>query len=284
MGRGQQVVLSRGKFRDRQQNSEGRKVLENNDAFSKIESYPRDITEISHLVSQSLDKDTIIKRVLGNINRRFGKRARYCVHKDSKLVIQYCVGEYREKVEPGREIVRESVVWKAFEGGKALNVVHPSQSEGYRHTLKEQVKIKAAVPLIYVDPITQKQVKFGILVIDSGEKGTPITDDEFEYLLVMADLVAETVGKSELVRELIESYEKRREMIITMTDYLRNRFMTIGGFAQRLHKKLRSGEGKRDAKVISDEIEKLEERLETIEAMFREEEKRIGRSNTAWGS
>lgn len=258
--------------------------MENNDAFSKIESYPRDITEIAHLLSQSLDKDIIIKSVLAHINRRFGKRARYCVYKDSKLVIQYCVGEYRETVEPGKEIVRESVVWKAFEGGKALNIVHPSQSEGYRHTLKEQVKIKAAVPLIYVDPRTQKEIKFGILVIDSGKRGTPITDDEFAYLLVMADLVAETVGKSELVRELIESYEKRREMILTMTDYLRNRFMAIGGFARRLHKKLRSGEAKRDAMVISNEIEKLEERLETIEAMFREEEKRIGESKTPGGA
>jgi len=250
--------------------------LENNDAFSKIESYPRDITEIAHLVSQSLDKDIIIKSVLAHINRRFGKRARYCVYKDSKLVIQYCVGEYRETVEPGKEIVRESVVWKAFEGGKALNIVHPSQSEGYRHTLKEQVKIKAAVPLIYVDPRTQKEIKFGILVIDSGKRGTPITDDEFAYLLVMADLVAETVGKSELVRELIESYEKRREMILTMTDYLRNRFMAIGGFARRLHKKLRSGDAKRDALVISNEVQKLEERLDTIVTMFREEEKRTG--------
>jgi len=268
----------------RQQNREGRRALENNDAFSKIESYPRDITKIAHLLSQSLDKDTIIKSVLAHISRRLGKRARYCVYKDSKLVIQYCVGEYRENVEHGKEIIKESVVWKAFEGGKALNVIHPSQCDGYRHTLKEQVKTKAAVPLIYVDPRTQRQVKFGILVIDSGKKGTPITDDEFAYLLVMADLVAETVGKSELVRELMESYEKRREMIITMTDYLRNRFMTIGGFARRLHKKLRSGETKKDAKVISDEIEKLEERLETIEAMFKEEEKRIGRSKTAWAS
>lgn len=197
------------------------------------------------------------------------------MYKISKLVIQYCVGEYREQVEIGKEIVRESVVWKAFEEGKALNFIQPSQTDGYQHTLKEQVKIKAAVPLIYVDPRTQQEMKFGMLVIDSGKKGTPITDDEFSYLLIMADLVAETVGKSELVQELIESYEKRREMILTMTDYLRNRFMAIGGFAQRLHKKIRSGEAKRDALVILNEVEKLEERLEIIEAMFREEEKRI---------
>jgi len=252
--------------------------LANNDAYSQIKPYPRDVTEIAHLLSQSFDKDIIIRRVLEHINRKLGKRARYCVYQESKLVIQYCVGEYRKDVETGKEIVRESVVWKAFEEGKALNFIHPSQSNGYQHTLQEQVKIKAAVPLIYVDPRTQQEMKFGMLVIDSGKKGTPITKDEFAYLLVMADLVAETVGKSELVRELIESYEKRREMIITMTDYLRNRFMAIGGFARRLHKKLRSGEPKRDAMVISNEVEKLEERLETIEGMFREEEERIGRS------
>ena len=257
--------------------------MANNDDHSQIEPYPPDVTEIAHLLSQSFDKDIIIRRVLAHINSRLGKRARYCVCEGTKLVIKYCVGEYREDVETGKEIVRESVVWKAFEEGEALNCIHPSQSNGYQHTLQEQVKIKAAVPLIYVDPRTQQEMKFGMLVIDSGKKGTPITDDEFVYLLVMADLVAETVGKSELVRELIESYEKRRVMIITMTDYLRNSFMVIGGFARRLHKKLRSGEAKRDAMVISNEVEKLEERLETIEGMFREEEKRIGRSKTACG-
>jgi hypothetical protein len=257
--------------------------LENNDAFPRIEPYPRDVTEIAHPLSQSFHKDIIIRRVLAHINSSLGKRARYCVCEGTKLVIQYCVGEYREHVEPGKEIVRESVVWKAFEEGEALNCIHPSQSNGYQHTLQDQVKIKAAVPLIYVDPRTQQEMKFGMLVIDSGKKLTPITEDEFAYLLVMADLVAETVGKSELVRELVELYEKRGEMIITMTDYPRDRFMAIGGFARRLHKKIRSGEAKRDAMLISNEVEKLEERLETIEGMFREEEKRIGRSKTARG-
>ncbi|MFW6115122.1 MAG: hypothetical protein ACOC6E_02365 [Thermodesulfobacteriota bacterium] len=243
---------------------------------SQAAPYPRDVTEIAHLLSQSLDKDFIIQRVLVHINRRLGKRARYCVYKDSKLVIQSCVGEYSEYVEPGREIVRESVVWNVFKRGEPVNFVHPSQSNGHQHTLKDQVKIKAAVPLSYVDPRTQRAVKFGILVIDSGKKGTPITEDEFAYLLVMADLMAETIGKAKLVDELLESYEKRREMIITMTDYLRNRFMAIGGFARRLHKRLRSREEKYEAMIISKEIEQLEERLKTIEEMFKEEEKRIG--------
>ena len=247
-------------------------------AYFNLEPYSRDITEITHLLSQSFDRDVIITRALEHINSRLGKRARYCVYEGTKLVIKYCVGEYREAVNPGEEIVRDSVVWRAFEEGKALNFMHPSQSNGYHHTLKEQVKVKAAVPLKYVDPRTQQEVKFGVLVVDSGQKGTPITEDEFAYLLVMADLVAETVGKAELIQELIESYEKRRELIITMADYLRNRFMAIGGFARRLHEKLQSGEEKNYALVISKEVEKLEERLEAIEGMFKEEEKRVGRA------
>jgi len=68
-------------------------------------------------------------------------------------------------------------------------------------------------------------------------------------------------------------------MIITMTDHLRTGFT-----AHRVvlpvdyTKSFRSGEAKTDAMVISDEVEKLEERLEIIEGMFKEEEKRIGRS------
>jgi hypothetical protein len=251
--------------------------LADDSTYSKIEHYSRDITEITHLLSQSFDKDVIIRRVLAHIHRRLGRRARYCVYEGIKLIIKYCVGDYREDVDPGKEIVRDSVVWKAFKEGKALNFIHPSQSNGYQHTLKEQVKVKAAVPLKYVDPRTQQEVKFGVLVVDSGKEGTPITEEEFAYLLVMADLVAETVGKSDLIRELIESYEKRRELIITMTDYLRNRSMVIGGFARRLHKKLRAGKEKMYAMVISNEVEKLEKRLEDIEGMFKEEEKRFGK-------
>jgi hypothetical protein len=229
-------------------------------------------------LSQSFDKDVIIRNVLELIHGRLGRRARYCLCAGTKLVIQYCVGDYREAAIPGKEVVRDSVVWKAFEEGKALNFTHPSQTKGYQHTLQEQVKVKAAVPLKYVDPIRQQERKFGVLVVDSGKKGTPITEDEFVYLLVMADLVAEALGKAELLRELIESYEKRRELIVTLADYLRNRFMTIGGFARRLHRKLRSGEAKEYALIISDEVRKLEERLETIEGIFKEEEKRVGRS------
>jgi hypothetical protein len=211
----------------------------------------------------------IIRRVLAHINKRLGKRARYSLYDGSKLVIKYCVGDYREDIHINREIVRESVVWKAFGEGKALNFTNPSETRGYEHTLQEQIKIKAAVPLRYVDARTHQEVKFGILVVDSGKEGTPISAEEFEYLLLMADLVGETVGKAELVRELIDSYEKRQELIITMADYLRNRFMVIGGFARRLHKKLRGGEEKGYARIIFNEVEKLEERLQTLEGMFK---------------
>ena len=52
------------------------------------------------------------------------------------------------------------------------------------------MKIKAVVPLRYVDPRTHQEVKFGVLVVDSGKEQAPITEEEFEYLQITADLIA----------------------------------------------------------------------------------------------
>jgi len=44
-------------------------------------------------------------------------------------------------------ICKESIVWKVVEDGIPVNLTKADESEGYRHTLAERVKIKAIVPL-----------------------------------------------------------------------------------------------------------------------------------------
>lgn len=236
---------------------------------SGLEQYWGDLIEITRLLSQSLEKDVIIRKALEHVNKRLGKRARYAVLEDTRLVIKYWVGDYDEDFHANKEIVKRSIVCRVFEEGKAVNFTDPSQANGCEHTLKEQVKIKATVPLKYVHARTQQEVKFGVLVVDSGKRQTPITEDEFEYILIMADLIGQTVGKAELVQELIESYEKREESVKTMAHYLRNRFVAIGGFARRLHTRIQSGEEKMYAQIIFSEIEEMEGRLRALEEMLR---------------
>jgi signal transduction histidine kinase len=236
-----------------------------------------DLIDIAHLVSLSLDKDVIVKKTLEHVQERLGKRARYAVLEDDHLVIQHWVGAYDENFLASKKVAKRSILWDVFTAGKALNLTDPSQTNGYEHTLAEQVKIKAVVPLRYFDARTHQEVKFGVLVVDSGKEQSPITEEEFEYLQIMADLIGEAVGKTVLVRELVRSYEKREELTKSMAHYLRNRFMVIGGFARRLCNTAEDGEAKESADTIVREIGELEKSLQVLEKMLQGEEEELQR-------
>jgi hypothetical protein len=231
-----------------------------------------DLIDIARLVSLSFDKDVIIKKTLKHVHERLGKRARYAILEDGDLMIRHWVGEYKDTVLASQKVAKRSILWDVFTEGKALNLTDPSQTNGYEHTLAEHVKIKAVVPIRYVDARTHQEVRCGVLVVDSGREQDPITEEEFDYLQIMADLIAEAVGKAELVSDLIRSYEKREEMTKTMTHYLRNRFMVIGGFARRLVKKAGEKEIKGYAETIANEIDAMEKSLQALEEMLQTEE------------
>ena len=236
-----------------------------------------DLIDVARLLTLSLDKDTIIKKALEHVHERLGKRARYAVLEDGHLVIKHWIGEYAGNVLASKEVAKKSILWDVFTEGKALNLTDPSQTNGHEHTLTEHVKIKAVVPLRYLDARTHQEVKFGVLVVDSGKEQAPITEEEFEYLQIMANLIAEAVGKTGLVRELIHSYEMREEASRSLAHFLRNRFMVIGGFSRRLLKKTDSKELKGYAETIAKEIDEMEKSLQALEEMLQVEEEELQR-------
>ena len=240
-----------------------------------LEKRCKDLIDIAHLLTLSLDKDAIIRKALEYVYERLGKRARYAVLEDGHLVIMHWVGEYDETFLASKKVAKKSILWEVFTEGKALNLTAPSQTNGYEHTLTEHVKIKAVIPLRYVEARTHQEIKFGVLVVDSGREQAPITEEEFEYLQIMANLIAEAVGKAELVRELIRSYEKREEAAKSLAHFLRNRFMVIGGFARRLLKKADDEEVKGYAETIAREIEEMERSLQVLEEMLQGEEEEL---------
>ncbi len=242
-----------------------------------LEKRCEDLIDIAHLLTLSLDKDVIIKQALEHVHHRLGKRARYAVLEDGHLVITHWVGEYEENFLASKKVAKRSILWDVFKEGKALNLTDPSQTNGYEHTLKERVRVKAVVPLRYVYARTHQELKFGVLVVDSGREQAPITEEEFEYLRIMANLIGEAVGKGELVRELVRSYEKREELTKATAHYLRNRFMVIGGFARRLCNTADDGEAKECADTIAREIGELEKSLQVLEKMLQGEEEELQR-------
>jgi hypothetical protein len=103
-----------------------------------------------------------------------------------------------------------------------LNLTDPKEIEVYRHTLAEGVKIKAIIPLRYVDSLTQEEIRVGALIVDSGKEGVPISGEDFDYLKVIGELIGSAVGKAELSEQLIESYRKKEAMVKQTTDAFRN--------------------------------------------------------------
>lgn len=234
---------------------------EKNDILSR---YCQNLLEIARLVSWCMDRDYLFRTCLDILSRSLGKRARCVLLEEDELKMHCWVGKYDCSMEQF-PICRESIVWKVVETGIPVNLKDARETEGYRHTLPEAVKIKAILPLWYVDPITQAEKKVGALIVDCGREGRPISDDEFEYLKVVGELIGAAAGKAELVSQLIASYRKKEAMVKETAHFFRNRLTAIGGLARRL---AQQGKGKiliKEARGIYQEVQELETHLERFE-------------------
>ena len=147
----------------------------------------QDLLEIARLVSWCMNRDYLIKTCLDHINQRLGKRARYLLMEGDELKLHFWVGRYRCPIEQA-PVCKESIVWRVVKRGAPVNLTDPKEIEGYRHTLAEGIKIKAIIPLRYVDSLTQEEVRVGALIVDSGKEGVPISGEDFEYLKVIGEL------------------------------------------------------------------------------------------------
>ena len=146
----------------------------------------QDLLEIARLVSWCMNRDHLIKTCLDHISQRLGKRARYFLMEGDELKLHCWVGRYECPI--GQVPVhKESIVWRIVEKGIPLNLTDPKEIEGFRHTLAEGVKVKAIIPLRYVDSLTQEEIKVGALIIDSGKEGVPISAEDFDYLKVIGE-------------------------------------------------------------------------------------------------
>ena len=224
----------------------------------------QNLLEIARLVSWCMNRDYLIKTCLEHIGQRLGKRAR-CVLKEKEDLKLHCwVGKYECPMEQV-PVCKESIVWRVAERGTPVNLTDPSLMAGYHHTLKEGIKIKAVIPLWYVDSITQEERKVGALIVDSGKKGVPISDEDFEYLKVVAELIGAAVGKAELTEQLMESYKRKEIMVRETAHAFRNRITAIGGFSRRMVQLAKNTDLAKEARMVYEEVQALETHLERFE-------------------
>jgi GAF domain-containing protein len=223
-----------------------------------------DLLDISRLVSWCMNRDYLIKTCLDHISQRLGMRARCVLKQGEDLKLNCWVGKYGCPMEQV-PVCKESIVWRVAEKGTPINLTDSSLMAGYRHTLKKGIKIKAVIPLWYVDSITQEERRVGVLIVDSGKKGVPISDEDFEYLKVVGELIGAAVGKAELTEELIESYKRKEIMVRETAHVFRNRLTAIGGFSRRMIELAKNTDLAREARMVFEGVQALETQIERFE-------------------
>lgn len=223
-----------------------------------------DLLEIARLVSWCMNRDYLIKTCLDHISRRLTKRARCVLMEGEELKLHCWVGKYECPMEQV-PVCKESIVWSVVEKGTPVNLTDPSLMAGYLHTLKKGIKIKAVIPLWYVDSVTQEERRVGALIVDSGKKGLPISDEDFEYLKVVGELIGAAVGKAELTEQLIESYKRKEAMVRETAHAFRNRLTAIGGFSNRMVQLAKNTDLAKEARTVYEEVQALETQLERFE-------------------
>ena len=223
-----------------------------------------DILEAAHLLSSSTVPEKVVENVLVGLCERLGKRFRCVLLEGDDLRLSFWAGEHSCPLE-GLKVVSGSVVWDAVKRGVALNLTDPRQTNGYAHSLSQPIKIKSVIPLMYTDPITGQPKKLGALIVDSGQAGEPISEEDFEYLQVIGELISAILGRAELIRQLLTSCRRQEAILMETVHNFRNSIAVIGGFALRVAQLAVDTELAEKATHLHEEVKTLEGHVAVFE-------------------
>ncbi len=224
----------------------------------------RDILEAAHLLSSGAVPEKVVESVLVHLCERLGKRSRCVLLEGDDLRLRFWAGEHSCPIE-GLKVVSGSIVWEAVRKGTALNLTDLRQTNGYEHTLPQPIRIKSVIPLTYTDPLTGQPKKLGALIVDSGQTGEPVPEEDFEYLQVIGELISAILGRAELIRQLMTSCRRQEAMLMETAHNFRNSIAVIGGFALRVAQLAGDTELAEKAKHLHEEVKTLEGHVAVFE-------------------
>ena len=223
-----------------------------------------DILEIARLLGLSTVPERVIETVLTHLCERLGKRARCAFLEGDDLRLRFWAGEHVCPVG-GLQVHKDSIVWDVVNKGIAINLIEPKQTNGYTHTLSKPIKIKAVIPLKYADPVTREEKKLGALIVDSGKEGIPISEEDFEYLQVIAELLSAIMGRAELIEQLMASCRRQEAILMETAHNFRNRIVAIGGFSRQMVELAQDTKFAERASRLYSEVKGLEAHLTVFE-------------------
>ena len=223
-----------------------------------------DILDTASILSSSEIPEKVIETVLTNLCERLGKRARCALLQGDNLMLRFWAGEHSCPIG-GVSIRENSIVWDALRKGKPINLTNIQQADKFEHTLDNPINVKSIIPLSYVDPLSKQQKKMGVLIVDSGKEGVPISAEDFEYLQVIGQLISAIVGRKELIQQLMESCHRQEAILMEAAHNFRNNILIIGGFSRRIAKLAKNTEIAENAIDLEREVGDLEKHFAEFE-------------------
>jgi len=217
----------------------------------------RDILDVARLLSSSALPGKVIETVLTHLCERLGKRARCALLEGDDLKLRFWAGEHSCPIG-GVKIRKNSIVWDVLRKDKPINLPEAGQTKDYEHILDAPIKVKSVIPLSYVDPMSQQKKNLGVLIVDSGKEGVPISAEDFEYLQVIGQLISAIVGRTELIQQLMESCRRQEAILMETAHNFRNNIVIIGGFSRRIAKLAEGTEMAENAMDLQEEVKALE--------------------------
>ena len=108
-------------------------------------------------------------------------------------------------------------------------------------------------------------MKLGALIVDSGKEGVPISDEDFEYLQVIGQLISAIVGRKALIEQLMQSCRRQEAILMEAAHNFRNDILIIGGFSRRITKLAKNTEIAKIALDLQEEVRDLEKHFAEFE-------------------
>ena len=201
----------------------------------------------------------------------------------NELFIRMARGEKKDSLKGIRIKVGEGIAGWVAQTARA--VVSQDVSKDKRFSTKYDEKTGFKTRSVICVPLISKDEPIGVLQVINKKDGRPFSNSDFKLLTGMAQQVAIAMENAKLYQRLKEDFAlTTRELKMTqeklirterltaighlvegIAHEIRNPIMTIGGFAERLKKELRSGDRLQEyADVIMEETNRLEKLVEQV--------------------
>jgi signal transduction histidine kinase len=178
---------------------------------------------------------------------------------------------------------RSSVITRSVKEGRLIQVSDTSREKGIDPVFVERFRLRSCA----VAPLVARDGVAGLLVVDNGSEGRPLSREDLRFLQLFANQVGMAFENALLAtrvegvgRELREAQERLiqgeklaaiGEMAASIAHELKNPLVSIGGFARRLSRTTTTGTPGHDAaeRIVS-EVSRLERMLADILAFSKQ--------------